>query len=126
MKVGFIGLGMMGGSMAANLGKAGHAVQSFDLNGKGSRKSVREASEEHDLVGHPDLSGSAGHLDRLDVRRRWERGLGQSRQVAHGLEPLGHPIAGHGQPFAHADRRGTMRKSENEQFVTHAVSERRK
>jgi 3-hydroxyisobutyrate dehydrogenase len=45
VKVGFIGLGAMGGPMAANLEKAGHAVQSFDLNGKGNRKSVREACE---------------------------------------------------------------------------------
>ena len=45
MKIGFIGLGAMGGPMAANLERAGHAVQSFDLNGKGNRKSAREASE---------------------------------------------------------------------------------
>ena len=45
MRIGFIGLGAMGGPMAANLERAGHAVQSFDLNGKGNRKSLREASE---------------------------------------------------------------------------------
>jgi len=50
MKIGFIGLGIMGGAMAANLGKAGHDVQSFDLNGKGNRKSAREASEGAELV----------------------------------------------------------------------------
>jgi 3-hydroxyisobutyrate dehydrogenase len=43
MKIGFIGLGAMGGPMAASLEKAGHAVQSFDLNGKGNRESAREA-----------------------------------------------------------------------------------
>src|SRR5260221_12447749 len=32
MKVGFIGLGNMGGPMAANLVKAGHAVTGFDLS----------------------------------------------------------------------------------------------
>ncbi|WP_284126615.1 3-hydroxyisobutyrate dehydrogenase [Parerythrobacter aestuarii] len=32
MKIGFIGLGNMGGGMAANLVKAGHAVQAFDLS----------------------------------------------------------------------------------------------
>ena len=31
MKIGFIGLGNMGGPMAANLAKAGHAVRGFDL-----------------------------------------------------------------------------------------------
>ena len=30
--IGFIGLGNMGGPMAANLVKAGHAVTGFDLN----------------------------------------------------------------------------------------------
>jgi len=32
MKIGFIGLGNMGGGMAANLVKAGHNVQAFDLS----------------------------------------------------------------------------------------------
>ena len=32
MKIGFIGLGNMGGGMAANLVKAGHAVAAFDLS----------------------------------------------------------------------------------------------
>ena len=50
MKIGFIGLGAMGGHMAANLQKAGHALQSYDLNGKGNRKSVREAVEGVEVV----------------------------------------------------------------------------
>ncbi|MEA3194213.1 MAG: hypothetical protein QOD26_2546 [Betaproteobacteria bacterium] len=45
MKIGFIGLGAMGAPMAASLERAGHALQSFDLNGKGNRKSLREACE---------------------------------------------------------------------------------
>ena len=45
MRIGFVGLGAMGGPMAANLERAGHAVQSYDLAGKGNRKSVREACE---------------------------------------------------------------------------------
>ena len=32
MKIAFIGLGNMGGGMAANLVKAGHAVNAFDLS----------------------------------------------------------------------------------------------
>jgi 3-hydroxyisobutyrate dehydrogenase len=35
MRVGFVGLGNMGGPMAANLAKAGHAVTGFDLTGRG-------------------------------------------------------------------------------------------
>ena len=32
MKIAFIGLGNMGGGMAANLARAGHAVHAFDLS----------------------------------------------------------------------------------------------
>ncbi len=55
MKIAFIGLGNMGGGMAANLVKAGHEVRAFDLsdeaasrardNGAGTFGSVREAVE---------------------------------------------------------------------------------
>lgn len=45
MKIGFIGLGAMGRHIAANLESAGHALQTFDLNGRGNRKSVSEAAE---------------------------------------------------------------------------------
>ena len=39
MKIGFIGLGNMGGGMAANLVKAGHDVTAFDLSGEALAKS---------------------------------------------------------------------------------------
>lgn len=48
--VAFIGLGVMGKLMAANLAAAGYAVQSFDLNGKGNRKSPRHAAEGADAL----------------------------------------------------------------------------
>jgi 3-hydroxyisobutyrate dehydrogenase len=41
MKIAFIGLGNMGGGMAANLVKAGHAVQAFDL----ADEALRSAAE---------------------------------------------------------------------------------
>jgi 3-hydroxyisobutyrate dehydrogenase len=44
LKVGFIGLGLMGRLMAANLEKAGYSIQSFDLNGSGNCRSAREAA----------------------------------------------------------------------------------
>ena len=50
MKVGFIGLGLMGGPMAASVERAGYALQSFDLNGKGNRGSVREACAGAEIV----------------------------------------------------------------------------
>ena len=60
MKIAFIGLGNMGGGMAANLVKAGHAVNAFDLsadalarakeNGCATFTSVREALAEAEAV----------------------------------------------------------------------------
>jgi 3-hydroxyisobutyrate dehydrogenase len=60
MKIAFIGLGNMGGGMAANLVKAGHEVHAFDLspealarakdNGCTTYTSVREAVEGADAV----------------------------------------------------------------------------
>jgi 3-hydroxyisobutyrate dehydrogenase len=48
--VGFIGLGVMGQLMAANLEAAGFAVQSFDLNRPGNRNSARDAAEGADAL----------------------------------------------------------------------------
>ena len=39
MKIGFIGLGNMGGGMAANLAKAGHQVFAYDLSGEALARS---------------------------------------------------------------------------------------
>jgi 3-hydroxyisobutyrate dehydrogenase len=60
MKIAFIGLGNMGGGMAANLVKAGHSVNAFDLsevaldrareNGCAGFTSVREAVVDADAV----------------------------------------------------------------------------
>ncbi|HEV2038381.1 MAG TPA: NAD(P)-dependent oxidoreductase [Candidatus Eremiobacteraceae bacterium] len=43
--VAFIGLGLMGRLMAANLEKAGFIIQSFDLNGSGNCPSAKEAAK---------------------------------------------------------------------------------
>jgi len=42
--IAFIGLGVMGKLMAANLARAGYLLQTFDVNGKGNRRSTREAA----------------------------------------------------------------------------------
>jgi len=44
LTVAFIGLGLMGSLMTANLRKAGFKVRSYDLNGKGNCRSAREAA----------------------------------------------------------------------------------
>lgn len=45
MKVGFIGLGLMGNLMSANVARAGHKLQSYDINGKGNCGSASEAAK---------------------------------------------------------------------------------
>ena len=53
MKIGFIGLGAMGRPMAANLQRAGHAVQAYDLRpveGFALKSSVEEAARGCELV----------------------------------------------------------------------------
>ena len=50
MRVGFIGLGLMGSLMSANLAKAGFSIRSFDLNGRGNCRSAREAATGADVL----------------------------------------------------------------------------
>jgi len=50
MKVGFIGLGLMGKLMSANVAKAGHVVRTYDINGKGNCASAREAAAGAEIV----------------------------------------------------------------------------
>ncbi len=44
MIIGFIGLGLMGRLMSANLARAGYRLQTYDLNGSGNCRSAREAA----------------------------------------------------------------------------------
>lgn len=50
MTVAFIGLGLMGSLMTANLAKAGFRVRSYDLNGKGNCNSAAEAARGAEIV----------------------------------------------------------------------------
>jgi len=50
MKVAFIGLGLMGKLMSANLVKAGFDVRSFDLNGSGNCKTAKEAAKNSQIL----------------------------------------------------------------------------
>jgi 3-hydroxyisobutyrate dehydrogenase len=49
-RIGFIGLGMMGRLMSANLVKAGYDVRSFDLNGSGTCKTAKEAAKHSQVL----------------------------------------------------------------------------
>jgi 3-hydroxyisobutyrate dehydrogenase len=50
MKVGFIGLGMMGSLMSANLARAGFEIRSFDVNGKGNCTSAKDAATKAEIL----------------------------------------------------------------------------
>jgi len=48
--VGFIGLGVMGKLMAANVAARGFALQSYDIRGSGNRKSAQDAARGADVL----------------------------------------------------------------------------
>jgi len=60
-RIGFIGLGMMGRLMSANLVRAGFDVQSYDLNGSGNCKSAKEAAEHSQVLITMVPDGKAVH-----------------------------------------------------------------
>lgn len=114
MKIGFIGLGNMGGPMAANLAKAGHEVTGFDtadvsIEGvtmaptaadaaKGNKvvitmlpngKILRAVAEEI----HPAMDKGAVHLDCSTVDVDSARAVAEAAQAA-GLSALDAPVSG--------------------------------
>ena len=60
MKIAFIGLGNMGGGMAANLVKAGHEVHAFDLMG-----AARQAAAEHGCIAFDDAGEAVKDVDAV-------------------------------------------------------------
>lgn len=64
MKIAFIGLGNMGGGMAANLVKAGHTVRAFDLESAALEKAQNSGCETFSTVGEA-LQGVAAVVSML-------------------------------------------------------------
>ncbi|MFZ5961435.1 3-hydroxyisobutyrate dehydrogenase [Thalassococcus sp. BH17M4-6] len=114
MKIGFIGLGNMGGPMAANLARAGHDVRGFDtasviIDGVQPVNSATEAAEGADVVitmlpnGDilrkvareviPAMSEGAVFLDCSTVDVDSARAVAEDAQNA-GLLPLDAPVSG--------------------------------
>ncbi len=60
MKIAFIGLGNMGGGMAANLVKAGHDVNAFDLSG-----AALEAAKEHGCTTFTDAAEACAGVEAV-------------------------------------------------------------
>ncbi|PRY22692.1 3-hydroxyisobutyrate dehydrogenase [Aliiruegeria haliotis] len=114
MKVGFIGLGNMGGPMAANLAAAGHTVTGFDLaapcpEGVTAATSGAEAASGADVVItmlpngailravaaeiHPAMAAGAVHLDCSTVDVDSARAVADAAQTA-GLSAVDAPVSG--------------------------------
>lgn len=114
MKIGFIGLGNMGGPMAANLAAAGHEVQGFDLtapmpNGVTSASSAAKAAEGAEVVITmlpnggilravaadviPAMTAGAVLCDCSTVDVESARAVGAQAQAA-GLGALDAPVSG--------------------------------
>ena len=114
MKIGFIGLGNMGGPMAANLAKAGHEVTGFDMadvqiEGVTMASSAAEAATGADVVitmlpnGNilravageiiPAMSAGAGFVDCSTVDVESARAVAADAADA-GLLPVDAPVSG--------------------------------
>lgn len=114
MKIGFIGLGNMGGPMAANLAAAGHEVTGFDtadvaIAGVAGAASAAEAAQGAAVVITmlpdgailravadeiiPAMDAGAVHLDCSTVDVASARAVGE-RALAAGLSALDAPVSG--------------------------------
>ena len=114
MKIGFIGLGNMGGPMAANLAKAGHEVTGFDMaevsiEGVTMAASAEAAATGADVVitmlpnGHilrsvadqiiPAMSAGTGFIDCSTVDVDSAKAVAQQAENA-GLLPVDAPVSG--------------------------------
>ena len=67
MKIAFIGLGNMGGGMAANLVKAGHAVNAFDLSADALAR-AQETLKDKEHLSAAQLQLAEAKLRRALVR----------------------------------------------------------
>jgi 3-hydroxyisobutyrate dehydrogenase len=109
LTIGFVGLGVMGQPMAANLASEGFRVRSFDQNGSGSCRSIAEAAKGADVLvtmlpdgeavrevvleALPALSKGAIVIDMSSSDPAGTRALGAALE-AQGIELLDAPVSG--------------------------------
>lgn len=107
--VAFIGLGLMGAPMSANLAKAGLSLRSFDAKVKGTASSVREAAQGADVLitmlpngeivrevvleALPALSAQAVVIDMSSSDPAGTRALGKAL-AARGIAMIDAPVSG--------------------------------
>ena len=108
-RVAFVGLGVMGAPMAAHLARASFAVRSYDLNGKGSCRTLREAASGADFLvamlpdggavrkavsaAHPFLARGALVIDASSSDPAETRALGRTL-AARGIALVDAPVSG--------------------------------
>jgi 4-hydroxybutyrate dehydrogenase / sulfolactaldehyde 3-reductase len=88
MKVGFIGLGVMGGPMAANILKGGHELTVFDLNAQAVASLVKAGAQ---AAASPKEVGAASEIvvTMLPLPAHVEQVVLGPNGVAEGLKPGG-------------------------------------
>jgi 3-hydroxyisobutyrate dehydrogenase len=95
--------------MSAHVAAAGHALQSFDANGKGNRRSAREAVKEADVIvtmlpdgdavrevvleALPSIKAGALVIDMSSADPAGSRALGRAL-AAHGIGMIDAPVSG--------------------------------
>jgi 3-hydroxyisobutyrate dehydrogenase len=109
VRIGFIGLGLMGRLMAANLRQAGHTLQTFDINGHGNCRSAAEAARKAKVLitmvpdgkavrqavmaALPGLARGAIVIDMSSSDPDTTRELGR-KLAARGVAMLDSPVSG--------------------------------
>lgn len=114
MRIGFVGLGNMGGPMAANLAKAGHEVAGYDISapcpdGVGKSSGAKEAAAGRDVVITMLPDGNILKSVAREIIPAMERGavfldcstvdVASAREVAEkaeaaGIRPVDAPVSG--------------------------------
>jgi 3-hydroxyisobutyrate dehydrogenase len=102
--------------MAANLEAAGFAVQSFDLNGRGNRKSARAAAENAEILITMLPDGDAVRdavLDALPALKPGAVVVDMSSSDPAGTRALGHALSKNGIPMVDAPVSGARFKAQD-------------
>jgi 3-hydroxyisobutyrate dehydrogenase len=106
----------MGGPMSAHLAAAGYALQSFDANRKGNRRSVREAAKDADVLVTMLPDGEvvrAVVLEALPALREGALVIDMSSAEPAGSRALGRALAAHGIAMIDAPVSGAIAKAKD-------------
>jgi len=106
----------MGAPMSAHLAAAGYPLQSFDRNGKGNRRSVRDAAKEADVLITMLPDGEAVRevvLEALPALKEGALVIDMSSADPAGSRALGRALAAHGIAMMDAPVSGAIAKAKD-------------